>query len=76
MTISAVVSAHGRTIVAQNARTWSITNPGLLAGREGHRLRIECRVYPNSANILVLSVKLPDSRTRYGANLSDSAFPR
>jgi hypothetical protein len=76
MTIFGMVSDDGRTMVAKNARSWSITNPTMLAGREGHRVRIKCRVYPNSSNILVLSVKLTDTQTRYAANPSDSAFRR
>jgi hypothetical protein len=76
VTIFGVVSDSGKTIVAKNARTWSITNPGMLAGREGHRVRLKCRVYPDNKNILVLSVRLTDTHTQYAANPSDSAFRR
>jgi hypothetical protein len=75
-TIFGVVSDDGKTIIGKNAHTWSITNPSMLAGREGHRVKIKCRVYPDSTNILVLSVKLTDTRTQYAANPSDSAFRR
>jgi hypothetical protein len=75
-TIFGMVSDNGQTIVAKKARIWSITNPGMLAGREGHRVKIKCRVYPNSSDILVLSVELTDTQTQYAANPSDSAFRR
>jgi hypothetical protein len=76
MTIFGVVSDNGKSIVGKNAHTWSITNPSMLAGHEGHRVKIKCRVYPDSADILVLSVKLTDTQTQYATNPSDSAFRR
>ena len=76
MTIFGMVSDDGRTLVAKNSHTWSITNPGMLTGREGHRVKIKCRVYQDTTNILVLAVKLIDTQTQYAANKGDSAFRR
>jgi hypothetical protein len=76
MTIFGMVSDDGRTLVAKNSHTWSITNPGMLTGREGHRVKIKCRVYQDTTNILVLAVKLIDAQTQYATNKGDSAFRR
>jgi hypothetical protein len=76
VTIFGMVSDDGKTIFAKNSRTWVITNPGMLAGREGHRVKVKSRVYLDTNNILVLSVKLTDAQTEYAANKSDSAFRR
>ena len=76
MTIFGMVSDDGKTLVAKNSHSWSITNPGMLAGREGHRVKIKCRAYQNTTNILVLAVTLIDTQTQYTANKGDSAFRR
>ena len=76
ITIFGLVSDDGRSVLAKGSRTWLITNPGMLAGREGHRVKIKGRTYPDTSDILVLTVKLTDAQTQYAANKSDSAFHR
>jgi hypothetical protein len=76
ITIFGTVSNDGKTLLSTNSRAWSITNPGLLAGSEGHRVKIKCRVYADTSNIVVIAVKLTDVQTQYAANKGDSAFRR
>ncbi len=76
ITIFGLVSDDGKSVLAKDSRTWLITNPSTLAGREGHRVKIKGRTYPDTSNILVLTVKLTDAQTQYAANKSDSAFHR
>jgi hypothetical protein len=68
MTIFGSVSDDGKTLVAKNTRSWSITNPSMVAGREGHRVKIRSRFYSDTRNILVLSVTLIDAQTQYAPN--------
>jgi hypothetical protein len=76
VTIFGMVSDDGKTLTAKNNHMWSITNPSMLAGRGGHRVKIKARIYADTADILVLTVKLTDAQTQYAANKGDSAFRR
>ena len=76
ITIFGLVSDDGKSVLAKGSRTWLVTNPSTLAGREGHRVKIKGRTYPDTSNILVLTVKLTDAQTQFAANKSDSAFHR
>jgi hypothetical protein len=76
ITIFGLVSDDGKSVLAKDSRTWLITNPSMLAGRQGHRVKIKGRTYPDTSDILVLAVKLADAQTQYAANKSDSAFHR
>jgi hypothetical protein len=76
ITIIGLVSDDGKSVLAQDRRTLLITNPGMLAGREGHRVKIKGRTFADTSDILVLAVKLTDAQTQYTANKSDSAFHR
>ena len=70
--VSGKVSEDGRTLVGDNG-TWTVSNPATLTGREGHVVKVKCRLY--AANkIVVLSVKLAEAQ--YVANHGDSAFRR
>lgn len=74
-TISGKVSADGKTLIGDH-NTWSVDNPASLAGREGHLVKVKCRLYAATNEILVLAVKLADAQTQYAANRGDSAFRR
>ena len=73
--ISGRVSMDAKTIIGDQ-KTWFVNNPAALAGREGHIVRIKCRLYRATNKILVLSVKPADGQTQYAINYGDAAFRR
>jgi hypothetical protein len=73
--VSGKVSPDGKTIIGDH-NTWSVSNPALLAGREGHLVKLKVRLYAATNEIRILAVRLLDSQTQYAANRGDSAFRR
>jgi hypothetical protein len=73
--ISGRVSKDAKTLIGDR-KTWSVNNPASLAGREGHIVRVKCRLYSTTNKILVLSVKPADAETKYAINYGDAAFRR
>ena len=76
ITISARVSEDGKTLIAKNGESWSITNPGALAGHESQLVKVKCQKVSADHLIEVLSVKTVATQVKFAANPSDSAFRR
>ncbi len=76
MTISGRVSEDGKTLIAKNGETWSVTNPGPLAGHESQQVKVKCQKISADHHIQVLSVKTVAAQVKYTANPGDSAFRR
>ena len=76
ITISARVSEDGKSLIAKNGESWSVTNPGTLAGHESQRVKVKCQKVSADHLIQVISVKTMATQINYRANPSDSAFRR
>lgn len=70
------VSEDGKNLIAQSGEPWLVMNPGTLAGRDGQRVKVKCRISSGTREIHVLSVKTMPTPIKYAANPSDSAFRR
>ena len=74
VSLSAQVSEDGKNLIAKSGESWLVVNPGMLAGREGQKVKVKCRISSLAREVHVLSVKtLPIT---YAANPGDSAFRR
>lgn len=75
ITISGRVSQDGKSLIATNSESWSVTNPGTLAGHENQQVKVKCETSTDHS-IRVLSVKIVATPTTYHFNPNDSAFRR
>jgi hypothetical protein len=74
--MSGRVSEDGKSLIKKNSETWSVTNPGALAGHESQQVKVKCQKTSADHHIQVLSVKTMPMPTTYHVNPSDSAFRR
>jgi hypothetical protein len=59
-TIMGTVRADGQTLTfVTDQRAWSVDNPEILKGHEGHYVRVYGHVYPDKDSIHITEVKLP-----------------
>lgn len=75
ITISGRVSEDGKSLIAKNGESWSVMNPGALAGQANQRVKAKCEASTDHS-IRVLSVKTVAMQIKYAANPGDSAFRR
>ena len=75
ITISGRVSEDGKSLIAKNGETWSVTNSGALAGRESQQVKVKCQKASADHHIQVLSIKTVATQ-KYAVNLGDAAFRR
>lgn len=75
ITMSGRVSEDGKNLVAKNGESWSVTNPGTLAGHESQLVKAKCETLADH-RIRVLSVRTLVTPASFHANPSDSAFRR
>jgi hypothetical protein len=75
-TVSGKVSQDGKSLIGKNGEPWVVTNPDALAGHEGQRVKVKCRISSTSHDIRILSVKMVATQTIYAVNLGDAAFRR
>ena len=75
-TISGKVSPDGKSLIAQSGEPWLVANPDALAGHEGQRVKVKCRISSITHDIRILSVKMVAAQTIYAVNLGDAAFRR
>jgi len=75
ITISGLVSDDGKALIAKNGESWSIANPGGLAGHENQHVKIRCETSADH-RVRVLSLKILAKPATYHANPGDSAFRR
>lgn len=75
ITLSGRVSEDGKSLIAKNGESWSVTNPGTLTGHENQQVKVKCE---NSADhsVRVLSLKILAMPAVYHVNPGDSAFRR
>lgn len=74
LTISGRVNDDGKSLIAKNGESWSVTNPDVLAGHLKQQVKIKCQT-TSDHHIRVVSVKAVTPET-YRVNLSDAAFRR
>ncbi|HET8921652.1 MAG TPA: hypothetical protein VFN26_01505 [Candidatus Acidoferrum sp.] len=74
--VSGRVSEDGQSLIPINGDPWSVANPGVLAGHEGHQVKVKCQLSSASHDIRVLSVKVLAPQVKYTANPGVSAFRR
>ena len=59
-TIMGTVRADGQTLTfVTDQRAWSVDNPEILKGHEGHYVRVYGHVYPDKDSIHITEVKPP-----------------
>jgi hypothetical protein len=75
ITISGRVSEDGKILIVKNGETWSVINPGALAGHESQQVKVKCQRVSADQHIQVLSVKTV-AMQKYAVNLGDAAFRR
>jgi hypothetical protein len=75
-TISGKVSQDGKNLIGKNGEPWLVANPATLAGHEGQRVKVKCRISSITHEIRILSVKMVTAQTIYAVNLGDAAFRR
>jgi len=75
-TISGKVSQDGKSLIGKNGESWVVANPATLAGHEGQRVKVKCRISSITHDIRILSVKMVTAQTIYAVNLGDAAFRR
>lgn len=77
ITISARVSEDGKSLIAKNGESWSVSNPAAMAGHESQQVKVKCQKISADHLIQVLSVKtVATAQIKYSANPGDSAFRR
>lgn len=76
LTIHGKVSPDGKLLIGENGESWSVTNPGSLAGHEGQFVKVKYQPTQVSHSIDVVSLKILHSQTTGVPNPSDSAFRR
>jgi hypothetical protein len=75
ITISGRISDDGKSLIAKNGESWSVTNPDLLSGHFSQQVKVKCQT-TSDHHILVVSVKSVPTQATYRVNLSDAAFRR
>jgi hypothetical protein len=75
ITISGRISDDGKSLIAKNGESWSVTNPDVLAGHFSQQVKIKCKT-TSDHHISVVSVKSVPTQATYRVNLSDAAFRR
>lgn len=75
VTISGRVSEGGRSIIAKNGESWSVTNPDALTAHGNQQVKAKCETSADHS-IRVLSVKIVATPPRHHFNPNDSAFRR
>jgi hypothetical protein len=56
------VGDDGKTFVSdKDNKTWKVSNPDVLKGHEGHRVRVRAHVDKDKDEIQVMSVRMPKS---------------
>lgn len=59
-TIMGTVRADGKTLsFVTDQRAWNVDNPETLKGHEGHYVRVNAHVYPDTGSIHITEVKMP-----------------
>lgn len=76
VTISGQISLDGKTLVSQEDFVWNVSNPNVLAGREGQLVSVKCQVHPDKNEIQVFTIKVAVQELKSAANKGDSAFRR
>jgi len=76
VTLSGQISLDGRTLVGLENDIWTVSNPSVLAGREGQQVLVKCQVYLDKNEIHVFSVNTAPAGVKSFSNKSDSAFRR
>lgn len=76
ITISGRVSQDGKSPVAKNGESWSITNPDALAEHLSQLVKVKCQISSATHDIRVLSVRIVAKPTIYHVNPGDAAFRR
>lgn len=75
ITISGLISEDGKSLITKNGESWSVTNPGTLAGHEKQRVKVKCETSADHS-IRVVSVKTLATPATFHPNPGDSAFRR
>lgn len=75
ITISGRVSVDGKSLIAKNGESWSVTNPSALTSRENQQVKVKCEATANHT-VRVISLKILATPVTYHANPGDSAFRR
>ncbi|SRR5712691_4960998 len=58
ITLSGKVSDDGKTFVDKDSKSWTVTNPEVLKGHEGHEVHLKAHVDDTKNEIHVVSVKM------------------
>jgi hypothetical protein len=75
ITISGRVSQDGKSLIAKNGESWSVTNPDTLAAHQNQQVKVKCETSIDHS-IRVLSVRTLATPASFHPNPSDSAFRR
>ena len=70
------ISQDGKTLISDIDSEWTVSNPEILKGLEGHLVRLKCYVDTEKNRLRVLLVKKETSDSGYSARYADSAFRR
>lgn len=76
VTLSGRVSEDGKSLIAKNGESWSVTNPEALAGHVSQQVKVKCQISSATHDIRVFSVKTLAMPVTYRVNPGDSAFRR
>jgi hypothetical protein len=59
-TIMGTVRENDETLTfVTEQRTWNVDNPQILKGHEGHYIRVDAHVHPDTGSIHITKVKMP-----------------
>jgi hypothetical protein len=59
LTISGKVSEDGKTFVSdKDSKSWTVSNPDLLKGHEGHQVTVTANVDADKNEVTILTVKM------------------
>jgi len=75
LNLSGKVSADGKMLRTDDDNDWSISNPDVLKGLEGHYITVKCRIDQNKRALRVLFL-VEQGQTKHAVNLGDPAFRR
>jgi pentapeptide MXKDX repeat protein len=67
--LSGTVGSDGTTLVTdKDQKSWTVQNPEVFKGHEGHHVRVRAHVYPDKNSIHVMSVKMAKEKSAKAAD--------
>lgn len=72
VSVSGKIGDDGKTFVSdKDGKTWTISNPDVVKGHEGHQVKLKGQVNPDKDEIQVASVKMGKNKTKQSSTMDE-----